>query len=164
MATQVYPVNQNQTLRLVVNGDLFLSGSNQSQVKLSVDEPRDLVVRLEGELVDVLCRDDAALAMRPGLPKAGQLGHRFRSGVVRAAAVGQFRGEVRQQAEQAVFHQHGRLAPLGALARESDERCAAGGKYIARVALRSSLHAKKVQDALTTGDGAVVGAHESSLF
>ena len=68
MATQVYPVNQNQTLRLVVNGDLFLSGSNQSQVKLSVDEPRDLVVRLEGELVDVLCRDDVIVTIPDTMP------------------------------------------------------------------------------------------------
>ncbi len=68
MATQVYPVNQNQTLRLVVNGDLFLSGSNQSQVKLSVDELRDLVVRLEGELVDVLCRDDVIVTIPDTMP------------------------------------------------------------------------------------------------
>ena len=140
------------------------AGDTEWHVPGLKDLPAHGLARLPVRLVDVFGRDDAALAMLPRQLEAGQLVDCLRSRVVRAAAVGHFGGEVRQQAEQAVFHQHGRLAPLGALARESDERCAAGGKYIARVALRSSLHAKKVQDALTTGDGAVVGAHESSLF
>ena len=63
MATQAYPVTEKQSLRLVVNGDLFLSSSDQPQVKLSVDEPRDLVVRLEGELIDVVSRDDTIVVV-----------------------------------------------------------------------------------------------------
>ncbi len=135
------------------------AGDTEWHVPGLKDLPAHGLARLPVRLVDVFGRDDAALAMLPRQLEAGQLVDCLRSRVVRAAAVGHFGGEVRQQAEQAILHQQDRLPALGAFTRKPNEGRAAGGKNIARAALRPSLHAEKSQQPLAAGDGAVVGTH-----